>query len=308
MGNFYTSNEYWFAVFQLVTAMFGMGAALTISDFRKVFSQPLPATCGTLIQLVFVPLFSWFFIVAMDLSPGMAIGIALIASVPGGSSSNIFTYFAKGNVTLSISITIITTTACLFTTPFVLNLLAVDHMPSNFEMPTLEIVREIAFTLLTPLLLGMAVLKATPQIATQISRWSIRASVMGLIMITVGSATSGRLDIEKFGHANLLAMLLFVTLLVLVGWLLPRLIRLKRSDSVAIELEVVVRNVNLGIMLKALLFPVIIGTGNQIGDTVLFCLLIYGAAEMTLGVAISYFRKVKSKEEFMNNSRSTHNN
>ena len=165
MGTFYIQHEYWFSVFQLVTAMIGMGATLTPKDFRELLIEPKAVASGTLIQLIIVPLIALLFISLFGLTGGIAVGLALIVAVPGGSTSNIFTHFAKGNIALSVAITAVTTLACLFTTPFILDLLISRYMPDDFVMPKVQIMQEIALTLLLPLALGMLYLRFLPATA-----------------------------------------------------------------------------------------------------------------------------------------------
>ena len=162
MSEIYIAYEYWFAAFQLVFAMLGMGATLTTDDFFKVMKSPKSVTIGTAMQLILVPLVAYLFISVAGVIGGVAVGLALVAAIPGGTTSNIFTYMAKGNSPLSISITAITTLACLATTPFILKLLIIEYLPADFAMPTAQIVTDIALTLLLPLVIGMVILKALP--------------------------------------------------------------------------------------------------------------------------------------------------
>ncbi len=291
MANFYVANEYWFAVFQLVTAMFGMGATLTVKDFADVVKEPKPVSIGTLIQLLFVPLTAFLFIDAFGIIGGVAVGLVIIAAIPGGTSSNMFTFFARGNIALSIAVTAITTLACLISTPLILDLLISEYMPPSFVMPTGEIVQEILFTLLLPLTLGMLVLKTLSAYAAAISAWSIRASLAGILMIVIGSLIAGRLDAEAFGFNNVLIVCYFIIALHFSAWLIGKLTRLATADSAAIEMEVVVRNVNLGFLIKASLFPAVIGLADPIGDMVLFTLLLYGALQLLIGAGIIFVRR-----------------
>lgn len=294
MAEFYINHEYWFAVFQLVSAMLGMGATLKLGDFRAVILQPFSVSAGTLIQLLLVPLVAFVFIATLSPIAGVAVGIALIAAIPGGTSSNIFTHFAQGNVALSISITAITTLACLVTTPLILSLLISSYMPADFVMPTSQIMKEITLNLLLPLCTGMIVLRISPTFANYLSAWCIRGSILGLLMIFVGSSIAGRLDVEQFGLTNIGLVSLFILAIVLLGWLAPRFLRLPAADSTAIEMEVVVRSVNLGIMLKVSLFPTMIGGDNSLGNMVLFSLLLYGAIQLMLGLILIAIRKSSS--------------
>ena len=289
MGAFYVEYEYWFAVFQLVMAMFGMGATLSLRDFRDVVREPRSVSIGLAVQIVLVPLAAFVFLRALGVGDGVAIGLALIAAIPGGTTSNIFTFFARGNSALSISITGLTTLACLLTTPLILTLLISDSLPADFSMPTGQIVTEIGFTLLLPLGLGMLYLY--PRTAVAVSKWCIRASLLGILLIVIGSIAAERLNLEVFGMGNVMLVVFFALLLMTTGWLAPRMFGLSRADSTAIEFEVIVRNTNLGVLLKASLFPASAGATAQLGDSVLFTLLLYGGLQLAVApVMIKLYR------------------
>lgn len=291
MGEIYITYEYWVAAFQLLFAMLGMGAALTVDDFKDVVREPRSVTYGTLIQLLLIPLIALLFISVSGVAIGVAVGIALVAAVPGGTTSNIFTYMARGNIPLSISITGLTTLACLITTPLILGLLVTEYLPADFAMPTGQIIRDIAFTLLLPLIVGMLILRYVPRHAGWVSTWSIRASLFGILLIVVGSASAGRLDLDAFGGQNLLLVCVFVIILGVVGWSASRLLRLSKADSTAIELEVIVRNVNLGLLIKVSMFPAVAGLADPLGDMVLFTILLYGALMMLFAAVVIVLRR-----------------
>jgi BASS family bile acid:Na+ symporter len=282
VGAFYIQYEYWFAAFQLVMAMLGMGATLSTRDFGDVVREPKPVILGLIVQIILVPLAAFLFLRGLGVDGGVAIGIALIAAIPGGTTSNIFTFFARGNSALSISITGLTTLACMITTPLILTALISDSLPVGFAMPVGQIGTEIALTLLLPLGLGMLYLYLYPAPAATVSKWCIRASLLGILLIVIGSISAGRLNLEVFGLDNVLLVLSFTLLLVVTGWVAPRLLRLPRADSTAIEFEVIVRNTNLGVLLKASLFPASAAATGQLGDTVLFTLLLYGGLQLII--------------------------
>ena len=291
MANFYVQHEYWFAAIQLILAMLGMGATLTGKDFRDVVREPLSVSLGTAIQIIAVPLTAFLFLRLLGVHDGVAVGIALIAAIPGGTTSNIFTFFARGNSALSISITALTTLACLVSTPLVLSLLISEYLPADFTMPKAQIVREIALTLLLPLAIGMLYLYLYPRSAATLSKWSIRGSLLGILLIVAGSAIAGRLDVAAFGYGNILLVTLFAITLSVMAYLVPKLMRLSRPDSTAIEFEVIVRNVNLGVLIKASIFPAAAVETAKLGDMVLFTLLLYGGLQMLVGAVLIWLYK-----------------
>ena len=291
MGELYLQYEYWVAATQLILAMLGMGATLTLGAFRDVLIEPKAVTIGLAVQLILVPAMAAVFIQVFGLVGGVAVGVALISAIPGGTVSNIFTHMARGNTALSITLTAITTLACLVTTPLILGLLIAQYMPADFEMPRGQVMREIAWTLLLPLVLGMVFLRALPQLAPTFSKWCIRGSLLGIAAIVVGSSASGRLDIEAFGVSNLLLVLLFCIVLAAASLLACRLLGLSKKDATAIDVEVVVRNINLSVLIKASIFPAVVGVPDPLGDMVLLTLLAFGGVQLLSGLGLIAFRR-----------------
>jgi BASS family bile acid:Na+ symporter len=284
MFEFYLRHEYWFAATQLTLAMLGMGATLRLRDFLMVFTRPTALLIGLAVQLLLVPLVAWWLIAYFDPSAGVAVGIALCAAIPGGTMSNVFTFLGRGNVPLSIAITAVTTLGCLVTTPLILGLLIAQFMPAGFSMPAAQIASELTLTLLLPLVLGMLVLAWLPAHAGRISRWSIRASIFVIILIVIGASGADRIDIRALAATDLLALGMLVGLLASLSWLVPLLLRRPGPDCTAINIETTVRNGNLGLLIKASMFPAVVGVADPVGDTVLLVVLLYGGFALPLGL------------------------
>ena len=287
MFSFYLAQEYWFAAAQLSLAMLGMGATLTLKDFKGIIGTPRAFSVGMGLQLLLVPLVAFVFILFSGAAIGVLIGLALLAAIPGGTVSNIFTYLAKGNIVLSIAITAITTIGCLVTTPIVLNLLISQHMPADFVMPVGRIAYEICLFLLIPLFIGMVIYAKLPKQAERISKFGIYGSIFIVALIVIGSAGAGRLDLSVFGLSNILIILAFALALASLSLVVPKLLRLPRKDGAAIQIEITVRNTNLGLLLNASLFP----PGHTLGGTVLMTLLLYGAIMLLLGAGMIAYNR-----------------
>jgi BASS family bile acid:Na+ symporter len=293
----YIEYEYWVAAIQLVLAMLGMGAGLRVADFKKVALQPKAAAVGLSMQLVVVPLVALGFILLADLPPGMLIGIAIIAAIPGGTVSNIFTFMARGNVPLSISITALTSLACLATTPIILDLLIADYMPASFVMPAQKVAIEIGLCLLLPLGLGMLFLKQFPQYAERFSTFCVKGSLVGIGIIVLGSLGAGRLNFANIASADIALLAAFIISLTLVGIWLTKGFGLTQQDNSAIEMEVVVRNINLGFLLKVSLFPTVAGETNPVADMALFTMLLYGAWQLATGISLIFWRRRQTAQQ-----------
>ncbi len=291
MVAWYIEYEYWVAAVQLVLAMLGMGAGLQIADFKNVAMQPKAASIGLLMQLIVVPLVALGFIVLTNLPSGMVIGMTIVASIPGGTVSNIFTFMARGNVPLSISITTLTSIACLVTTPIILDFLISDYMTDSFVMPAKKVAIEIGLCLLLPLGLGMALLKRLPNYAERFSNLCVKGSLVGIGIIVIGSLGAGRLNFANTSGDDIGVLCMFILSLSLVGIWLTKGFGLASEDNRAIEMEVVVRNINLGFLLKVSLFPTVAGQSNPVADMALFSMLLYGAWQLTMGIFLIFWRR-----------------
>ncbi|MEM9255213.1 MAG: bile acid:sodium symporter family protein [Pseudomonadota bacterium] len=295
MFDFYIRNEYWFAATQLALAMLGMGATLRIRDFIAVVKYPKALFYGLVIQAVGVPLLAWVLITLSSPTAGVAVGLALVAAIPGGTMSNVFTFLARGHVALSIAMTAITSFLCLLTTPIVLGLLIAHHLPAEFNMPAAKIAVEITLILMCPLALGMVFLSVFPAQAGVFSKVCIRASIFIILLIIIGATGAGRVNFDFFSNRDLIILMAFVVGLAVFSWYLPRLLGLNPPDSTAINIEVTFRNANLGLLIKASLFPAVVGVLDPIGDMVLFTVLLYGGLVFPIAATQVYLHGRRNK-------------
>jgi BASS family bile acid:Na+ symporter len=293
MIDLYLRHEYLVASVQLTLAMLGMGATITLKDFVQIFRHPGGLVLGNATQLLLVPVIAWLFMLNFNLGAGIAIGIALCAAIPGGTTSNIFTFLARGNAPLSVTMTSTTTLACLITTPLILTILAAEHMPASFAMPTARIALDVILFLLLPLGLGMVYARFYPASADRFSKICIRASIATIAVIVIGSMGAGRLDLNAYGFTNAAMLLLFLAIVTVLSIVVPKLFRLGAADVTAINMEISIRNVNLGLLVKTSMFPTVIGSINPIGNDVLMTVLLYGGYQLALCVPLIYLGRMR---------------
>jgi len=282
----YPQVEYAIAAVQLVLVMLGLGATLTAGDFLQVARQPRPFAVGVVIQLVIVPALAFGLCRAVAIEPGLAVGLSLMAAVPGGTISNVFTYLAKGSVPLSVSLTGVVTLCCLGTTPLLLGLLAADYLPATFEMPVVQIIRDITLLLLLPLSAGMAVHRWLPRYRERCTRLCMGTAVFFIVVMIVGSLGSGRMDITAYGWRGPLLVIGFALVVYYLSMVGTRAARFRRKDVTAIAIEAVIRNTNLALVLQATLFPVAAGADPAIASAVLFVVLFYGGTGLVFGTVV----------------------
>lgn len=286
MGDLYVEYEYSITVAQLAMAMFAMGATLHVEDFRAVVRLPRSFLTGLVAQMMLVPLVAYALMRAVDLDPGVAIGLAILAAVPGGTVSNVFTYAGKGDVALSIALTGVTSLACVVTVPFVLEWLVGSYVPSTFSLPRGRIALEIVVTLLVPLAIGMAVLRRWPERAEGLSRLALAATTVLIGVIVLGSAMAGRLDADAMGVANLAVVAGFALLLAGIAIATTVATRRPWPDVTAITIETTVRNTNLGLLVRTSVFGTAVASGDPVADLALFTLLAYAGVSFVVAVPL----------------------
>ena len=277
MGELYVRHEYWFAAVQLALAMLGMGATLRPADFAAVLRVPIGVGVGLFTQLVCVPLLALAVSRALSVPPGIAVGLMLVAAVPGGTMSNVLTWLAHGNTPLSIALTAISTLGCLVTTPLVMEIFASEHLAVDFAMPVARVSSEILLCLLGPLAAGMLLGARRPAWREPLTRWGFRGSLFVFGLMVNGGAASGRIDPAAYGWVAPLAIFGLALAGMNAGMLCCRLLGLSSRDRIAIGIEAGVRNTNLALLIKASVFPAVPGEPDPIADGAFFVALLYGA-------------------------------
>jgi bile acid transporter len=146
--------------------MLGMGASLTIDDFRAVFRKPRGVVIGFISQFGLMPFIAFTLATVLNLHPAYAISLILIGCLPGGTTSNMFTYFSRGSVALSISMTTASTVLALIMMPILLKFYTVGFTAqitaamqaagseAEFVIPTKNIITSLILVLI-PVAMGM---------------------------------------------------------------------------------------------------------------------------------------------------------
>ncbi len=186
-GSLISSLEQVLLLTMVLVIMFGMGATLNIDNFRYAIKNPKGILIGFISQFLFMPFIAFTIAVLFDFDPHNAIAIILIGCLPAGSTSNMFTYFSRGDVALSVSMTAASTLAAIIMTPIMLGIYASGFAAQiegatpgqPFTIPYLNIVISLIMVLI-PVIGGMILLRKSPdwaKVAEEI------ASFMGIVVI-----------------------------------------------------------------------------------------------------------------------------
>ncbi|MCZ6528331.1 MAG: bile acid:sodium symporter family protein, partial [Candidatus Dadabacteria bacterium] len=131
--------------------MFGMGATLTTSDFKRVLLRPRDVGVGVVAQYAVMPFLGFALAKIFDLDPMLAAGVVLVGSCPGGTSSNVITYLARGDVAFSVTMTSVST----LISPILLPLLMYVYAGQWINVPVIKLFLTTVQIILLPVALGL---------------------------------------------------------------------------------------------------------------------------------------------------------
>ena len=280
--------------------MFGLGAGLTPKDFRLAFRRPWGLIIGWLTQFGLMPLITVGLIVGLlfqlpwEYAAPVALGALLMGSVPAGTTSNIFTYFSKGNLALSVMMTTHSTLWALLMTPLVLalygNWLFADE--TEFEIPLLNIVVTLVL-LLVPVVAGMWIRKKSANVGAVLE---LLGGFVGLFFIVFLIATWvprnwGLLSTTPW---QTFAVAIGMGLVgILIAYVIARAIRLHPMNARTIALETGIQNGPLGIAIVVLSF-----SGNPDIGLILIIPALYSLFIVLVATFVTFwFRRANLAEE-----------
>ena len=230
--------------------MFGMGMTIELKDFRHLVCHPWDVGIGVLAQFTIMPLVAYLLTQAFSLSPDLAVGVILVGTCPGGTASNVITYLAKGDVALSVTMTMATTLLAPFITPFLTLLLAGEEIAVNAPAMMLS----IAEMVLLPVLLGAALnhfFRRRVAYALTVLPL-ISALLVALLVGVVVSMSAPRLT--EVGALVALAVVLHNGFGLVLGYALAGLLGLSAPKRRAIGIEVGMQNSGMAASLALLYF------------------------------------------------------
>ena len=237
----------------LAIVMLGMGLSLVPEDFKRITRYPKAVAVGTVCQVLLLPLIGALITLVVPMQPAIAVGLIVLAVCPGGPSSNLVTYLAKGDVALSVTLTAVSSIITVFTIPLFTNLALQYFLGKSaaIALPIGSTMLQIFLITLLPTAIGMAIRHQFPDTARrlekQMSRFAVGllALIIVLLLVREGSKLPGFLVQVGIGVVllNLLAML--------AGIFAGKLFRLSLAQQICIAIEVGIQNGTLAITITA---------------------------------------------------------
>ena len=236
--------------FMIGVVMFGMGMTLTPNDFREVFRRPVEILIGVVAQFTIMPLVAFALTKIFNLPPELAIGVILVGTCPGGTASNVMTYLARGDVALSVSMTMTTTLMSPIVTPLLTYWLA----GAQIEVSLTAMMLSIAKIVLAPILTGLALNHFFSEVTKKIQPILPVISSLAMIFV-VGSVVSLSADkILSVGLTVAAVVILHNACGLSLGYFAAKIFRMDSRKARTVAIEVGMQNSGLTVSLAMIYF------------------------------------------------------
>lgn len=238
-------NAVWIVLPILTLLMFELGLTLELKDFRLFRERPYPVAIGLVAQIILLPAlaFTWGWLFGLE--SVFFIGLVLIACSPGGSSSNIFSMIAKGDVALSVSLTALSSVITLFTIPVIMQLatsMGGSEAGTTVNLPVGRLIIQNILLTLLPIAAGIAMRKYRPAAAERMHRVLSRIAFPSLILLaSVFFVQHHDTIIHNFQQLGACIALLILSAIGL-GVLLSRLMKFSIKEQRTLVIEIGMQN------------------------------------------------------------------
>jgi len=231
--------------------MLGMGASLTPRDFYLALKRPQGLIIGLCSQYGFMPLLGFIFISLLTVPEAIALGILFMACMPGGTTSNIFTYFSKGNLSLSLLMTVTSTVVGIVMIPVILLLYA---SALDLEVPTEQFIRTLV-VLIIPVGIGMVVRKLSANVGAVFEFCGSLLGVFFIFFIAVTWVPQNWQFLLSTSAATYTASIGLGVVGITIGYLFARGLKLHPRNARTVALETGIQNGPLAIAIILVTFP-----------------------------------------------------
>ena len=235
----------------LMIVMFGMGTTMKLSDFSVVFKRPRDVVIGCLAQFIVMPLLAFSLGKLFCLDNELLVGVVLVGTCPGGTSSNVITYLSKGDTALSVGMTSVNTLLAPLLTP----LLTYLYLKTTVNVDIGSMILSIIQVVIIPITLGLLINKLFGNITQKVSDALPAVSVTAICLIVASVVSHNSEKILSTGIIILAVVVLHNLLGYLCGYLIGVLFKMDLPRKKAIAIEVGMQNSGLATTLAGSAFP-----------------------------------------------------
>lgn len=229
----------------LIAIMFFMGVTLRLEDFARVLKAPKAIILTVALQFFVMPLAALLISLAFGFSTELMVGMVLVGAVSGGTASNVMTYLAKGDVALSITMTLTSTLLSVVATPF----LTLLYVGQSVPVPTADMLLSIAQIVLAPVIFGVIVNHFLHAIIKRYEPYLATFSMIAIVFIIaiVVSLNQGR--IANIAFLTVLGIMLHNLSGLASGYFVAKWLGFSHAICKTIAIEVGMQNSGLAVAL-----------------------------------------------------------
>ena len=235
----------------LMIVMFGMGLTMKLGDFAVVFRQPRDVIVGCLAQFIVMPLLAFGLGRVFGLSDELLVGVVLVGTCPGGTSSNVITYLSKGDTALSVGMTSINTLLAPFLTPMLTYL----YLRTSVSVDVKAMFMSIIQVVIVPIGLGLLINKVFGNYTQKIRDALPSVSVTAICLIVAAVVSHNSEKIRATGLVIFAVVILHNILGYLCGYLVGIAFRMDLPRKKAVAIEIGMQNSGLATTLAGSAFP-----------------------------------------------------
>lgn len=243
-----------FLPLSLVIIMLGMGMTLIPADFTRIIKYPKAIFIGLTNQLLLLPLIGFSLAILFNLNPIMAVGVMILASCPGGPTSNLITQVCKGNIALSVSLTALASMISILTIPFILSY-ALDYFGSNtgviIKLPIVDTILQIMVITVIPVSIGMFIRKHKTNFAKRMEKPMRKASTVIFIFVFIAVIVANAEKLADGMKASGLVTLLLNLATMGLGYGTATLFKLNLKNKISITIESGIQNGTLAFVIAS---------------------------------------------------------
>ena len=239
----------------LAIIMFGLGLGLTVADFKRVITIPRDFIVGFFGQVIILPIIAFILIHLISMPPEIALGVMVIASAPGGVTSNILTKFANGDVALSVTLTAVVSLMSVITVPLIVyNSASFLGFEITKEISMINIAAKMFFVVTVPVIFGMIVRSLMTEFIVSKTLLVQRLSVILFLIVFISIWVEEWDRIISFiTRAGLVAFILNITM-IFIGYYMAKFLASGLEQRKCISLECGLQNGTLAVFVATQLF------------------------------------------------------
>lgn len=233
---------------------FGVALDIRFADFRQIFENPKKVIVGLTSQWILLPLFTIGLIYLVQPPPSVALGLALIASCPGGNVSNYASHLAKANTALSVTLTSFVTLFSLLTTPLIFGAVsqvypAAAELLQTIELDSTSVIKTILVLIIIPLAIGLFIGNKKEAWANRIRKPVQRISMLIFVALVIGAVVANVENILEHLHHVFFLVVFHNCVAYVIGYYFAKANRLPETDRRTVAIETGIQNAGLGLVL-----------------------------------------------------------